>query len=126
MSYSENKFEFKDILKFTIFGLIFLLFSAYVIFQARFIITGPQITLNYEPSTQNTNRVIELQGTTKNITYLWLNDRQIFTDEKGNFTEKLVLENGYTMATLKAKDRYGREVKLIRSFVYTPASLLKS
>ncbi|MEZ4103748.1 MAG: hypothetical protein R3B60_00490 [Candidatus Paceibacterota bacterium] len=123
---NEKQLEFRDVLKITAYIVVIAIFSVYVVFQARFIITGPQITINTELPTQNTSRVIELSGTTKNITHLWLNDRQIFTDEKGNFKENLVLENGHTITTLKAKDRYGRETELVRSFVYTPASLIKS
>jgi hypothetical protein len=98
----------------------------YVIFQARFLITGPQIVLAFEPPTHQNERVLSLEGQAFNITHLWLNDRPIFTDEKGNFKEALVLENGYTITTLRAKDRYGRETRVVRSFVYTPASIIKA
>lgn len=94
----------------------------YVLFQARFLIGGPQIVLSKElPITQN-ERQIFLSGGAHNISRLWLNDRPIFTDIKGNFNEALVLENGYTVATLRAEDRYGRETTITRNFVYTPAS----
>lgn len=96
--------------------------GAYVAFQARFLITGPQITLLEEPITEHFTRTVTLEGSAVNITHLWLNDRPIYTDEAGNFTEALVLENGYTVATLRAKDRYGRETRVVRQFVYTPAS----
>lgn len=95
-------------------------------FQARFLIIGPEIVLENEPSVQQNERIITLSGTARNITHLWLNDRQIYTDENGHFKEALVLGNGYTITTLKAKDRYGRETKVVRSFVYTPASIIKS
>lgn len=103
--------------------VLVLLIIGYVTFQARFLIAGPQISLSEEPAIHHTTRVITLAGTAYNITHLWLNDRQIFTDEAGHFREALVLENGYTIATLKARDRFGRETRVERSFVYTPASL---
>lgn len=103
-------------------GLLIL----YVLFQARFLIIGPEIILEHEPEVQQNERVVTLAGTARNITHLWLNDRQIYTDENGHFTEALVLENGYTNTTLRAKDRYGRETKVVRSFVYTPASIIKT
>jgi hypothetical protein len=99
------------------------LISSYIVFQARFLIAGPQIDLTNEPGVQHNVRAITLSGTAHNITHLWLNDRQIFTDEAGQFAEALTLENGYTVATLKARDRFGRETRVERSFVYTPASL---
>jgi len=118
--------ELRNVLKF--FGLVLLLgaIGVYVAFQARFLITGPQIVLSFEPDSQQNERMIHLTGSAYNITHLWLNDRQIFTDEEGNFDEALVLENGYTITTLRAKDRYGRETRVVRSFVYTPASIIKS
>lgn len=117
--------EFREILKTLGVILLIVIFITYLIFQARFLIIGPQLALNNEPPVNNTSRVVELSGTATNITHLWLNDRPIFTDEKGHFKEELILENGYTITTLKARDRYGRETKVVRSFVYTPASIIK-
>ena len=121
-----HSFELRNILK--IIGIIIAvgIFSFYLFFQARFLIAGPQITLENEPPTQNNIRMIELKGTAHNITHLWLNDRPIYTNEDGEFNEALVIENGYTITTLRAKDRYDRETKLVRSFVYTPASIIKN
>lgn len=124
MALPEN-IDIRTILKALFIFLFLCLIVAYVLFQARFLITGPEITLKSEPSTQQNERIIILEGSARNITHLWLNDRQIYTDEQGNFKEELVLENGYTITTLKAKDRYGRETKVVRSFVYTPASIIK-
>jgi hypothetical protein len=119
-------FEFRTIL-ITLGSLSLLaLASLYILFQARFLIAGPQITLINEAATLQNERVISLEGTAYNITHLWLNDRTIFTDESGHFKEALVLENGYTIATLRAKDRYGRETRVERPFVYTPASFSKN
>lgn len=116
----------RDVLKFvggiTLLGLI----AFYVMFQARFLITGPEIILDFEPPTHQNERVVSLEGQAFNITHLWLNDRPIYTDENGHFKEALVLENGYTITTLRAKDRYGRETRVVRSFVYTPASIIKN
>jgi hypothetical protein len=121
----DSRLELRSVL--TIIGGIILLgiIVVYVAFQGRFLITGPQIVLMTEPAVQQNERVITLEGKAFNITHLWLNDRPIFTDEQGYFKEALVLENGYTITTLRAKDRYGREKRVVRSFVYTPASIIK-
>jgi hypothetical protein len=126
ISLPKSGLEASSVLK-TIFGIVLVgLITSYVIFQARFLITGPQIILAGEIPTENNSRSITLEGTAFNITHLWLNDRQIFTDESGHFEEALILENGYTIATLRAKDRYGRETRVERSFVYTPASIMRN
>lgn len=95
-----------------------MLLLAYLVFQARFLLQGPIIALDNEPSTLQSERVVMLSGSVKNITRLTLNGRQIFTNELGYFDEALVLENGYTIATLAATDRYGRETNVTRPFVY--------
>jgi len=99
-------------------GTVLLL--GYLVFQARFLLQGPIITLTSEPDVVQTERVVVLSGSVRNITRLTLNGRQIFTNEYGYFDEALVLENGYTIATLAATDRYGRETTVTRPFVFTP------
>lgn len=98
--------------------------GVYVLFQARYLITGPQIALAPEPTIVQQERVVTLSGTAYNIARLYLNGRPIFTDEQGAFEEALVLENGYTVATLRAEDRYGRSTRVERSFVYRPQSFI--
>jgi len=101
-----------------------ILLIAYLTFQARFLLQGPVITLATEPEIVQYERVVMLSGSVKNITHLTLNGRQIFTNELGYFDEALVLENGYTIATLAATDRYGRETNVTRPFVYQPTDTL--
>lgn len=101
-------------------GLGLVLFVSYVAFQARFLLQGPVITLLDEPAIVQHERVVVLSGSVRNITRLTLNGRQIFTNQYGYFDEALVLENGYTIATLAATDRYGRETTVTRPFVFTP------
>lgn len=96
----------------------------YITFQARFMIIGPQITLRNEPEMVQNGRVVQIAGEARNIARISLNGRSIFVDETGQFEEDLILENGYTIATIAAVDRYGRETVISRPFVYKPASLL--
>lgn len=119
------RLELRLILKLIGILMLLCLIIFYVMFQARFLITGPQITLTDEPDTRQNERVVTLTGKALNITHLWLNGRQIYTDVNGYFEEALVLENSYTITTLQAKDRYGRETRVVRSFAYTPTSFIK-
>jgi hypothetical protein len=118
------RLELSTILKLVGIVILLCLITFYVTFQARFLITGPQIVLQDEPTPHQNERVVTLTGKAFNITHLWLNGRQIYTDVNGNFKEALVLENSYTITTLQAKDRYGRETKVVRSFAYTPTSII--
>lgn len=112
--------QFRDIVRSSAVVVIVFLVLAYVVFQARFLLIGPQIALTNDPTLRQSERVVTLTGNTKNISHLWLNGRSIFTDPEGNFSTDVVLENGYTVTTLEAEDRYGRRTSLTREFVYAP------
>jgi hypothetical protein len=124
MPYTASPFRFRTtvrvILSLVLLGVLLL----YVVWQARFLLTGPVIVLRDEPPQHSNERIVTLSGAARNITSITLNGRQIFTDPHGEFKEALVLENGYTIATIAATDRYGRTTELRRPFIYTPASIL--
>ncbi len=113
------------ILKIVFLSILLFATLIYVVFQARFLIIGPQIVLSEEPNSLQNIQQIKLTGSAFNISRLWLNDRPIYTDAQGNFKEALVLENGYTVTTLRAEDRYGRITTLTRSFVYVPMTFIQ-
>lgn len=117
---NTNLLTFRDVVRSSAVFVVVLLVMAYILFQARFLIIGPQIVLTSNPSQMQNERTIELVGHTDNISHLWLNGRAIFTDPQGNFSTRVVLENGYSEVTLEAQDRYGRRTTLTRSFVYSP------
>lgn len=123
MATLEN-ITFRTVVQSFVIAVMLILLIGYVIFQSRFLLLGPQVVLKTEHPTHTNQRTVTLHGEAYNITHLWLNDRPIFTNADGQFKEALILENGYTIATLRAVDRYGRTTKVTRSFVYTPASLL--
>lgn len=125
MEFSREGYSFRSVIKFWLIATLAFLVGSFVIFQARFLIMGPQIQITEAPVGPQNERQIFVIGTAYNITRLWLNDRPIYTDAQGNFKEALVLENGYTIATLRAEDRYGRTTKVTRPLVYVPASIIK-
>jgi hypothetical protein len=114
---------FRALVRYWLIAIGVLLGIGFVLFQARFLITGPQILLFSTPKSPTNERVITLEGRAQNISRIWLNDRPIFTNATGDFREEIVLENGYTIATLRAEDRYGRTTVVAIPLVYVPASL---
>ena len=125
MQYSSLKqYPFRTLIRYWLIILGCLLIASFVVFQARFLITGPQIVINDPPVSPGNERQVELKGKAYNIVRIWLNDRPIYTDAQGNFKEAIVLENGYTIATLRAEDRYGRTTKVTQEMVYVPESRL--
>ena len=107
-----------------IFGVILLIIVllSYITFQARNVIQGPSITLLNVPESPTADRIISLTGTAHNIVKLTLNGKEIHTNKTGEFTQELVLENGYTITTLWAQDRFGRTTTVSREFVHIASS----
>lgn len=94
-------------------------FVAYVLFQARYLILGPGISVkSHTDGAVATTSVITLTGIARNAAWLSLNGRQIFTNGKGEWSEKLIVSEGISIMTLRVKDRFGREaeerVRLLR------------
>jgi len=116
----ESKLSIRQLLKFLFILILTGGVLYYALFQSRLLIAGPSITLQSEPATVQHARAVILEGMALNITSLFLNGKEIHTDETGKFKKTLVLEDGYTIMTLRAEDRYGRITELSRPFVYTP------
>jgi len=113
--------ELRTVLKYSFVFLLGLSFLSYSIFQARFLLQGPQLTIIDPLPAQQAQRAVTIQGQADNIVRLTLNGREIFTNKTGYFETTLVLENGYTVATFAALDRYGRTRTYEQEFIYTPA-----
>jgi len=101
------------------FILLIVGILGYTYFQMQNIIIGPVITVS-DPTNGASlaSSRVEVIGTTRNISSINLNDRQIFIDEKGDFKEKLLLSPGYNIITLRAEDKFGRETKNVLELVY--------
>ncbi|MEK7227340.1 MAG: hypothetical protein AAB641_00390 [Patescibacteria group bacterium] len=89
---------------------LFVLFFLYVLFQARFLILGPQVWINYPKDGETVvSPVVVMKGVARNAAWLTLNGRQIFTDENGLWNEKLIVSPGLSIITARVIDRFGRE-----------------
>jgi len=111
----------RKILKRSALTLIVVAILSYGYFQSRNFLYGPSITI-LEPvhGETYTDSLVNITGSAKRISYLELNDRQIFIDENSNFNEKLLLADGYNIMVLKARDRFGREETKTLEIVYSP------
>jgi hypothetical protein len=92
----------------------------YMLFQARNFINGPVIELQGTYDVVQTERVVPIHGIARNIVKITLDGREITTDKEGVFSDEIVLESGYTVMTLEAFDRFGRETEVTREFVFKP------
>lgn len=93
--------------------------ASYSLFQARNLIRGPVVNIESPKNGEATEKpLVEIKGQAKNISYITLNDRQIFVDKEGIFNQKLLLFNGYNIVKISAKDKFGRETNKIIELIY--------
>ena len=80
---------------------------------------GPVITIN-EPKNGSTTdeQMIKIAGAAKNIKSISLDDRPIFIDEAGSFSEKLLLSNGYNIIKISAWDKFDKKTDRLIEVVY--------
>lgn len=117
---NTHTFSLGTILRFLGVTILICLVIWYVHFQARNFLTGPTIMLESSDTIVYQEQRVVLTGVAQNIVKLTLNGKEIHTNEEGVFTHSLVLEHGYTIMTLEAKDRFGRTTTLTREYVYSP------
>lgn len=99
-------------------SILFILIIIYALFQGSKIIIGPTIQV-YSPENGSTfnKSLIEIEGVAKNISYINLNDRSIFTDKNGYFKEKFLLSPGYNVIKLDAMDKFKNRTEKILEVV---------
>jgi Glucodextranase, domain B len=109
----------KTIVKGGVGVLLALTIVTYSYLEARKLIAGPIITVATPKNGQTVNNdVVTIEGTAKNTARLTLNDLPILTDERGRFSEKLLLPDGYTILTLEARDKFGKKTRKSLELVY--------
>ena len=98
--------------KYWLLVISLVLLVAYSLYQARAVLIGPKIWIE-NPQDGETVRepLITIEGRSSNIAWISLNGRQIFTDEFGDWKEKLIVATGTSIMTVEARDRFGRETR---------------
>ena len=112
----------------TIFArVVIFLFIAIIIsygfYQARGIIAGPYIYIESPTNgVTSTSSLLTISGKVTRVKEVYLDDRPIFVDLEGRFYERLLLNSGYNIMEIKAKDAQGRETIRTIEVVYRPTS----
>ncbi len=65
-------------------------------------------------------RMIEVKGKTSEVAKIYLNDRLVFSDSEGNFTDSFQLQEGENTLRLKAIDEAGNESEQERKVTFRP------
>ena len=102
------------------FGVaLVLIFALYGAERARHFWSGPELIVTYPTDGMtSTSSSIVVRGTARSISMLYLNGNQIFTDEAGLFSERLLLAPGYTILEVRAEDRFDRAERAARAIIY--------
>lgn len=100
---------------------IALVVILYTISRFYTFLAGPSIHIS-SPQNGDTvsERLLNISASTTLISFITLNDRQIFIDQKGDLFEQLLLQDGYNIISIKATDRFGRKVEKRLEVVYKP------
>lgn len=99
-------------------GLVCVL--GYSLFAAKPYLSGPSLTIQTprEGETVST-ATVSIYGKTERVSYLAINDLPVPLLEDGTFAVERAYPPGYTVFTVRARDRFGREeVRTIR-FLHT-------
>lgn len=106
-------------LKVCLIGLFFLLIVGYALYRTSDYLRGPALIVS-SPANYATvhDPVVKVSGEAERISHIFLNRGLIYTDEDGNFNEKLLLAPGYNIITLEVKDKFGRHVRRTLELVY--------
>jgi hypothetical protein len=106
-------------LRILIICLVLLLLLGYTAYEIQRVAFGPRIQiLSPENGALVSTSTLEVTGVAANIKDISLDDRPIFIDEKGNFTEEVLLSPGYNTIVLKADDKFGRNTEKVLEVVY--------
>lgn len=98
-------------IKIYITAAIVLIVVLYSSFCAKDYLLGPSLkVLSPISGIPANDSYLEIKGQAKRIAKIFIDDRQVFTDDQGNFKEPLLLSYGYNIIRVRAEDRFGRKV----------------
>lgn len=102
----------------------FVVIVGYGLWRSSALIKGPEIAIS-SPIDGGTvlSTITTISGRADRISAIFLDGKQIFTDNEGFFKETLLLAEGYNIIQVKARDRFGRETEKIIK-VAAPAAKL--
>jgi hypothetical protein len=114
----QNRETTKKILVWALILLIAAVIIGYALYASHGFIKGPDIIVSTPKETSFSTSTVMISGTAIRAKTLTLNGKVIFVDEKGNFSETLLLSPGYNVETIEAQDKFGRIKKVTLPITY--------
>lgn len=116
----------KSVLKILASLILVVSVFGYSFMEAEGIIQGPQITIHTPMHGASvSSALVSIEGESHNSTHITLNDRKIYLNEEGVFSEELLLFEGNNTISIKAKDRFDKEVEKVLEVVYNAPQILE-
>lgn len=116
MSLSDTK---KIFLRSGFIIILLLVVSAYAFIETRKMISGPSIEVSYPPNGETiTESPVSISGIAQNVSALSLNDRPVYVDGEGRFSEAVALLPGYNILSFKGEDRFGKKTETTLEVVF--------
>lgn len=114
-----NRGRVKLYFKIFLASLFLSLILGYSFYQSRNLLIGPAIIVD-EPKNGETvdQQLIKIAGVAKNIKKITLDDRPIYIDEAGAFSERLLLSEGYNTIKITAWDKFNKKTEKTIEVVY--------
>lgn len=113
----------KQLIKVSLLSLLFAFIIGYAYFRSRDAIWGITITSSVADGASFDSKLVTLTGNVPHTSRFTVNGRELLVDKNGDFTDTLLLQDGYTILELKASDRFGR-IKSKILHVYSKPSVL--
>lgn len=92
-----------------IVGLIFIFCFTYLGVEAKSVFDPPMLeVISPINNTVINERLVEIKGKTESETNLFINDKQVLTDNDGNFSENISLQSGVNILKISASKKYSK------------------
>jgi hypothetical protein len=99
---------------------LFLIIIIFGYAKISFILRGVEIKATLEEGSSPS--LVQINGNAKNAIQLVLNGREIFIDKNGNFSETVGLLPGFSVITLSAEDKFGKNAEKKFNLVYNESA----
>lgn len=104
--------SFIKLIKILATSIVVLLIIAFAVWRSLNYARGPHITIEQPTNgSEITTSYITIIGRVERSTNLLINDSAINIDEKGNFTDDIVIFPGVNIITVTARDQFGRSTE---------------
>lgn len=114
----DKMIVFPNILRNLAIMLIFLAFSAYLIFYLKNILSAPYLNISYPDKNMTvTEKTIVVEGETSPLADIEINGEEVLNSKNGHFSKEVPLKEGLNNIVIKAKKKHSKENTVSRQIL---------